>query len=108
METETVKLKDQKIRVVFTNENESNELPLEMVFTSNVEDGKRVTQISIDNKLTTTEASFMGSVYMDTLNVLIKIKELLDKKEFYEGLYVLSREEYKQYVTKVLGVKIED
>jgi hypothetical protein len=31
-----------------------------------------------------------------------------DAGETYEGLHVLTRAEYKEYVTKVLGHKIED
>jgi hypothetical protein len=50
----------------------------------------------------------MGNMYMDTLNVLMTIKKLLDNKESYEGLHILTRAEYKEYVTKVLGLKIED
>jgi hypothetical protein len=50
----------------------------------------------------------MGAVYMDTLNVLMKVKESFDNGEGYQGLHILSREEYKEYLIKVKGLKIED
>jgi hypothetical protein len=50
----------------------------------------------------------MGAVYMDTLNILMKIKESFDSGEGYQGLHILTREEYKEYVTKVLGHKLKD
>jgi hypothetical protein len=45
---------------------------------------------------------------MDTLNILIKVKESFDSGEGYQGLHILSREEYKQYLIKVKDLKIED
>jgi hypothetical protein len=36
------------------------------------------------------------------------VKEIFDLGQTYEGLHVLTRAEYKEYVTKVLGHKIED
>jgi len=105
---ENVKINDQNIKVVFSNENESGELPLEMGLILSNEGDKKVITVTLDPKLTTTEDSFMGAVYMDTLNILMKVKESFDSGEGYQGLHILTREEYKEYVTIVLGHKIED
>jgi len=105
---EEVKINDQNIKVVFSNENESGELPLEMGLILSKEGDKKVITVTLDPKLTTTEAPFMGAVYMDTLNILMKVKESFDNGESYQGLHILSREEYKEYLIKVKGLKIED
>jgi len=105
---EKVKINDQNIKVVFSNENGSGELPLEMGLILSKEEDKKVITVTLDPKLTTTEDSFMGAVYMDTLNILMKVKESFDSGEGYQGLHILTRTEYKEYVTIVLGHKIED
>ena len=105
---ESLKINDQNIKVVFSNENGSGELPLEMGLMLSKEEDEKVITVTLDLKLTTTEASFMGAVYMDTLNVLMKIKESFDSGEGYQGLHILSKEEYKQYLIKVKDLKIED
>ena len=105
---ESLKINDQNIKVVFSNENGLGELPLEMGLILSKEGDKKVITVTLDSKLTTTEASFMGAVYMDTLNILMKVKESFDSGEGYQGLHILSREEYKQYLIKVKDLKIED
>ena len=105
---ESVKINDQNIKVVFSNENGSGELSLEMGLILSKEGDKKVITVTLDPKLTTTEDSFMGAVYMDTLNILMKVKESFDSGEGYQGLHILTRAEYKEYVTIVLGHKIED
>lgn len=103
-----VKINDQNIKVIFSNENGSGELPLEMGLILSKEEDKKVITVTLDPKLTTTEDSFMGAVYMDTLNILMKVKESFDSGEGYQGLHILTRAEYKEYVTIVLGHKIKD
>jgi len=105
---ENVKINDQNIKVIFSNENGSGELPLEMGLILSKEGDKKVITVTLDPKLTTTEASFMGAVYMDTLNILMKVKESFDSGVGYQGLHILTRTEYKEYVIKVLGHKLED
>ena len=75
---ESLKINDQNIKVVFSNENGLGELPLEMGLILSKEGDKKVITVTLDSKLTTTEASFMGAVYMDTLNILMKVKESFD------------------------------
>jgi hypothetical protein len=103
-----IELKDQKIKVVFKNETDSDEKELFIEFECKKEGDIKVTTVGLDPLIFNTEASFIGSIYMDTVNVLMTIKKLFDNKEPYEGLHVLTRAEYKEYVTKVLGLKIED
>ena len=50
----------------------------------------------------------MGEMYMKTIDLLLTVKQIFDAGETYEGLHILTRAEYKEYVTKVLGYKIED
>ena len=50
----------------------------------------------------------MGEMYMKTIDLLLTVKKIFDAGETYEGLHILTRAEYKEYVTKVLGYKIED
>lgn len=107
---ERVKLEDQKLKIVFINESNSSEKSLEMHFSVENKDGAKVISLGIDPSLFSAEMepSFMNGLYLDTVAVLHKVKELFETNKVYEGLYVLSKEEYKDYVKKVLGVKIED
>ena len=50
----------------------------------------------------------ISNIYFDVVNTLLKIKEALDSGKGYEGVHTLTREEYKEYVTKVLGFNIPE
>jgi len=50
----------------------------------------------------------VANMYFDILNLIMVIKMEYDKGKKYEGLHTLTREEYKQYVTKVLGYEIPE
>jgi hypothetical protein len=104
----TIELKNEKIRVVFTNEENPDESQLVMTLTLTKDGEKKITSIGLDPSLINREVSFMGEMYMKTIDVLYAVKKIFDAGETYEGLHVLSRTEYKEYVTKVLGRKIED
>jgi hypothetical protein len=101
-------MEDVKIKIVFRNETNSDEKELFIEFECKKDGDTKATNVGLDPLVFSREASFMGNMYMDTLNVLMTIKKLLDNKEPYEGLHILTRAEYKEYVTKVLGLKIED
>ncbi len=107
-EVKTIKLENEKIKVVFTNEANYDESELVMTLTVTRDGEKKITSLSIDPSLINREASFMGEMYMKTIDVLYAVKKIFDAGETYEGLHVLTREEYKQYVIKVLGHKIKD
>jgi hypothetical protein len=109
-DNETLKAEDQKLKIVFINESNPDEKPLEMYFTLERIEDVKVTTLGIDSSLFSkeTKPSLMNALYMDTVNVLGTVKNLFDAGKSYEGLYILTREEYKEYVTKVLGLKIED
>jgi hypothetical protein len=100
-----VKLENEKIKVVFTNEANPDEPSLEVEFicTRNSE-GEKITQVSIDPSVFTREQSFMGALYMNTVDSLVMVKEIFDKGELYEGVHTITREQYKQYLIKVRGV----
>jgi hypothetical protein len=103
-----IKLQNEKIKVVFSNEANPDEGNLFVEFTC-VRDGEsKVTTVGADPSVFTRDSSFMGTVYMDMVNVLMTIKKQLDNNQAYEGVHILTREEYKQYVIKVLGHKIKD
>lgn len=104
----TIELKNEKIRVVFTNEKNPDESQLVMTLTLTKDGEKKITSIGLDPSLINREVSFMGEMYMKTIDVLYAVKKIFDAGETYEGLHVLNRAEYKEYVTKVLGRKIED
>jgi len=107
---ETLNAGDQKLKIVFINESTPDEKPLEMYFILEKIDDVKVITLSIDPSLFSkeTKPSLMNALYMDTVNVLGTVKNLFDAGKSYEGLHILTREEYKEYVTKVLGHKIED
>ena len=107
---ENIKIGDQKLKIVFINESNPNEKPLEMFFTCEKEGDTKVTTLGIDPSLflEETKPSFMNAIYMDTVNILGTIKNIFDAGQTYEGLHILTRAEYKEYVTKVLGHKIKD
>ena len=101
-------LKNEKIRIVFTNEENPDESQLVMTFTVTKDGEKKITSVGLDTSLINREVSFMGEMYMKTIDLLYTVKEIFDSGQTYEGLHVLTRAEYKEYVTKVLGHKIED
>ena len=107
-EVKTIKLENEKIKVVFINEADPNESDLVMTLTVTRDGEKKITSVGMDPSLINREASFMGEMYMKTIDVLFAVKKIFDAGETYEGLHVLTRAEYKEYVTKVLGYKIED
>jgi len=104
-----VKLENEKIKVVFTNEANPDKpsLEIEFICTKNSE-GIKETQLLIDPSVFNTEASFMGELYMNTFDSLAMVKKIFDKGELYKGLQTITKEQYKQYLIKVEGIKIED
>ena len=100
-----VKLENEKIKVVFTNEAHPDEpsLQVEFICTRNSED-KKITQVSVDPSIFTREQSFMSALYMNTVDSLLIVKEIFDKGEVYEGVRTITLEQYKQYLIKVRGV----
>lgn len=107
-ELKEIKLGNEKIKIVFTNEADPNESDLVMTFTVTKDGEKKTTSVGLDTSIINREVSFMGEMYMKTIDLLYTVKEIFDAGETYEGLYVLTRAQYKEYVTKVLGYKIED
>ena len=103
-----VELKNEKIKVVFTNEANPDESELVITLSITKDGEKKITSLELDPSLINREVSFMGEMYMKTIDVLYAVKKIFDAGETYEGLHVLTRAEYKEYVTKVLGHKIED
>jgi hypothetical protein len=103
-----IKLQNEKIKVVFSNEANPDEGNLFVEFTC-VRDGEsKITTVGVDPSVFTRDTSFMGAMYMDMVNVLMTVKKQFDANQPYEGVHILTREEYKQYVTKVLGHKIKE
>jgi DNA-binding protein YbaB len=107
-EVKTIKLENEQIRIVFTNEANPDESELVMALTVTKDGDKKVTSVGLDPSLIDREVSFMGEMYMKTIDVLYAVKKIFDAGETYEGLHVLTKEEYKQYLIKVKGLKIED
>jgi hypothetical protein len=50
----------------------------------------------------------MGELYMNTFDSLSIVKEVFDRGELYEGVQTITKDQYKQYLIKVRGIKIED
>jgi hypothetical protein len=100
-----VKLENEKIKVVFTNEAHPDEPSLEVEFicTRNSED-KKITQVSLDPSVFTREPSFMGELYMNTFDSLTTVKEIFDRGELYQGVHTITIEQYKDYLIKVRGI----
>lgn len=51
---------------------------------------------------------FVIRMYYDVLNTIVKAKMEYDNNGEYPDLHILTRAEYKEYVTKVLGIKIPE
>ena len=104
-EVKEIKLENEKIKVVFTNEANPDEPSLEVEFicTKNSE-GVKETQVFLDKSIFTREQSFMSALYMNTVDSLSMVKEIFDKGEMYEGVRTITLEQYKQYLIKVRGV----
>ena len=108
MQEAGIKLEYEKLKIVFTNEANTEDTDLFVELTFKRDGDNKLTQVSIDPSVFEKEPSFAGNVYLDVVNLLMVIKKQLDDNQPYEKVHVLTREEYKQYVIKVLGHKIED
>jgi hypothetical protein len=104
-EVKEIKLENEKIKVVFTNEANPDEPSLEVEFicTRNSE-GEKITQVFLDKSIFTREQSFMSALYMNTVDSLAMVKEIFDRGDLYEGVRTITIEQYKQYLIKVRGV----
>jgi hypothetical protein len=104
-----IKLENERIKVVFTNEANPDEpsLEVELICVRNSE-GVKETQVLIDPSVFNREVSFMGELYMNTFDSLSIVKEVFDRGELYEGVQTITKEQYKEYLIKVRGIKIKD
>jgi len=104
-EVKEIKLENERIKVVFTNEANPDEpsLQVEFICTRNSE-GVKETQVLIDSSVFTREPSFMGELYMNTFDSLSTVKGIFDRGELYEGVHTITIEEYKEYLIKVRGI----
>lgn len=104
-EVKEIKLENERIKVVFTNEANPDEpsLQVEFICTRNSE-GIKETQVLIDPSVFNREPSFMGELYMNTFDSLATVREIFDRGDLYEGVRTITIEQYKQYLIKVRGV----
>lgn len=101
----------QLVKIVFQDESqEDRQLNITVYGKKNEED--KTTSLSINVAPADADAHtynpFVIRMFYDTLDTLLKAKMEYDKTGEYPGLHVLTRAEYKEYVTKVLGVKIPE
>ena len=107
-EQKIVKLKNEKIKVVFTNEANPDESSLSLEFTlTRDSDDKKVTTLALDPSIFNRDDSFMGEMYMNTVNMFGAVKQIFDSKEIYKGLHSITTDEYKEFLIKVKGVDPE-
>jgi hypothetical protein len=107
-EKKIIRLKNEKIKVVFTNEANPDESSLSLEFTVTRDaDNQKVTTLALDPSVFNREDSFMGEMYMNTVNILGAVKKIFDSGEMYDGLHSITTEEYKEFLIKVKGVDPE-
>ena len=80
-EQKIIRLENEKITVVFTNEENPDEpsLSLEFALTRDINDEK-VTTLSLDPSIFSRDDSFMGEMYMNTVNMFGAVKQIFDYK----------------------------
>jgi len=106
-EQKIVKLKNEKIKVVFTNEANPDESSLSLEFTlTRDSDDKKVTTLALDPSIFNRDDSFMGEMYMNTVNMFGAVKQIFDSKEIYKGLHSITTDEYREFLIKVKGYVI--
>lgn len=107
-EQKIIRLESEKIKVVFTNEANPDEpsLSLEFALTRDSNDEK-ITTLALDPSVFNREESFMGEMYMNTVNMLGAVKQIFDSKELYEGLHSITTAEYKEFLMKVKGYDVD-
>jgi hypothetical protein len=94
--------------VVFTNEANPDESSLTLEFTITRDDNdQKVTTLALDPSIFNREDSFMGEMYMNTVNIFGALKSIFDSGEMYKGLHSITTEEYKEFLIKVKGVDPE-
>jgi hypothetical protein len=107
-EKKIIRLQNEKIKVVFTNEVNPDESSLTLEFTiTRDSNDQKVTTLALDPSVFDREDSFMGEMYMNTVNTLGAVKKIFDSGELYDGLYSITTEEYKEFLIKVKGVNPE-
>ena len=103
--------KEKIVKIVFQDTKPEDRQLNITVYGEKNEEGK-TTSLSIDAAPADADAytynPFVIRMFYDTLDTLLKAKMEYDKTGEYPGLHVLTRAEYKEYVTKVLGIKIPD
>ena len=104
-EQKIIRLENEKIKVVFTNEANPDEgsLSLELTLTRDSNDEK-VTTLVLDSSILNRDDSFMGEMYINTVNMFGAVKQIFDSKEIYKGLHSITTDEYKEFLIKVKGV----
>lgn len=107
-EQKIIRLENEKIKVVFTNEVNPDESSLTLEFTiTRDSNDQKVTTLALDPSLFDREDSFMGEMYMNTVNTLGAVKQIFDSGEIYKGLHLITTDEYKEFLIKVKGVDPE-
>jgi hypothetical protein len=94
-EVKEIKIENEKIKVVFTNEANPDEpsLFVEFICVKNSE-GKKETQVLVDPSIFNREPSFMGELFMNTFDSLLTIKEIFKKMKY------MKRDNNEQYKSK--------
>lgn len=107
-EKKIIRLQNEKIKVVFTNEVNPDESSLTLEFTlTRDSNDQKVTTLALDPSVFDREDSFMGEMYMNTVNTLGAVKKIFDSGEIYDGLHSITTAEYKEFLLKVKGYDVE-
>ena len=107
-EKKIIRLQNEKIKVVFTNEVNPDESSLTLEFTiTRDSNDQKVTTLALDPSVFDREDSFMGEMYMNTVKTLGAVKKIFDSGEIYDGLHSITTAEYKEFLLKVKGYDVE-
>ncbi len=107
-EQKIIRLENEKIKVVFTNEANPDESSLTLEFTvTRDSNDQKVTTLALDPSLFDRDDSFMGEMYMNTVKTLGTVKKIFDSGELYDGLHSITTAEYKEFLLKVKGFDVE-
>jgi hypothetical protein len=89
-EQKIIRLENEKIKVVFINEVNPDESSLTLEFTiTRDSNDQKVTTLALDPSLFDREDSFMGEMYMNTVNTQFTTKDYIKVMSFYKNIRIV-------------------
>ena len=104
-------MNEKLVKIVFQDET-AKDKQLNIIVEATRDEKGKITSLEVIMAPTDVDAftynPFVIRMYYDVLNTIVKAKMEYDNNGKYPDLHILTTAEYKEYVTKVLGIKIPE